>query len=1270
MADNEVQIDSLSVAIEHSAGTASKDLSSLASGLRKLQKSVAGLNLNNAIIQFGSLSTAIGGIGNNADKITALASSLLDLKSVGKVSAAVPKSLSNQITALDTALSGVTESDVKRISSLASALTQLSGAKMPQISASIGHQLQSIGDAAKNLQGVNLARFKDLATALQPLSALTPAHLTSFINQLGKFTQLSKDLEAVDMDKFAATIERLTAAMAPLATEMDKIARGFSAFPQRIQTFIKNNEASTKSVKKAEPTWQKFFETISKGSKKSSSGLTNFAKQLFSIATIKKVWLKATDSLESANEYIEALNLFYVSMGSYAEKAQDYANLVGDSYGVDPAEFMKMQATFMDVSKSFGTASGTAYTMSKALTQLTYDISSLYNLKVDESLNKVRSALVGEIEPIRALGKDLSVANLKLLATELGVTANVDAMNQSEKAMLRTISLLRQSTSAMGDMARTLEQPANQFRILKAQLTLLGRAIGDLFLPLVQKTLPYMIAFVKVGQRIVSAFAALAGFELPKFDYVDSVIKGNEGVADSADDAAKSMKKLYQLSFDELNILGSQNTGASGSGTSAADLAKLEAELNRLAKIEDDMFSKNLGETTDKIAAQIEDWITKGKGVEEWAAGVWEDFKGIKDAAAAVADSLGLWKIPAAIADLAKSLGLDVGAVDFNFGTSTQGKVTGGDTLKKLLGSGLGLALGIGALAVTASSGGVGGLLAKGLGLALGIGAINMLFDGISISGDTSPTNLLLSRFQKALGLSLAGSSLSLLAGKGLSFSLGLGLGIGAIALWYMADQGVKSGEDPILMGELQKGIAALMGGVSISTLIGGAEGLKAYGIPLGVALAGLSMLAGANTRLQDADASWSDKFRDLLVGTIGGGLLGAGVGGAVAQFLGVGAVGGAGIGFLFAIPIGISLLFGGKFDFKWSGGFKPQGYKQNGLDALDVAKKQIEANKKAAEALNQTNALKQTQQDSLNDLAQLADQLQKSSLDSLTAMSQNITVGSDTAIANLRKIGNEVNKVAESDIYKPIYDKTDKLGTDLNTKGKSAGANVAKGFVAGVDYNADYVAKGMIGMANKAMVQFTDSLGIHSPSTVFEGYGINVDIGFANGVTLGLPNVKDAFGNVWTSIRVDFSAFASSLLASARTFIRRLNQVLSSASFSSGGAAQSLIGKTPKMIPAFATGGFPEDGMFYANSGELVGRFSNGRTAVANNAQIIEGIENAVYRAMTAAQRGSGRGGKIELVLDKQVVGRVFGDAIDSEKRRSGANTKITFTNGGRGNG
>lgn len=1233
MADNEVQIDSLSVAIEHSAGTASKDLSSLASGLRKLQKSVAGLNLNNAIIQFGSLSTAIGGIGNNADKITALASSLLDLKSVGKVSAAVPKSLSNQITALDTALSGVTESDVKRISSLASALTQLSGAKMPQISASIGHQLQSIGDAAKNLQGVNLARFKDLATALQPLSALTPAHLTSFINQLGKFTQLSKDLEAVDMDKFAATIERLTAAMAPLATEMDKIARGFSAFPQRIQTFIKNNEASTKSVKKAEPTWQKFFETISKGSKKSSSGLTNFAKQLFSIATIKKVWLKATDSLESANEYIEALNLFYVSMGSYAEKAQDYANLVGDSYGIDPGEFMRMQAIFMDISKSFGAASGTAYTMSKALTQLTYDISSLYNLKIDEALNKTRSALVGEIEPIRALGKDLSVANLKLLATELGITANVDAMNQSEKAMLRTISLLRQSNSAMGDMARTLEQPANQFRILKAQLTLLGRAIGDLFLPLVQKTLPYMIAFVKVGQRIVSAFAALAGFELPKFDYADSVIKGNEGVADSADDAAKSMKKLYQLSFDELNILGSQNTGASGSGTSAADLAKLEAELNRLAKIEDDMFSKNLGEATDKIAEQIEKWLTNGKGVEEWAKNVWEYFSGISEGASEIAAALLKWKVPQKIWDFFKTAVFKVTGIDLDFGGTALGTTSGKADLWKVLGVGIGTLLGIKAISLFSRVNGFGG----------------------------SIPNLLLSIAALSIAAETIGGSPSVTGGQ-------------------------------TLLGVAKTGITALLGGAAISLFTLGPKGFKAGGLPLTLGLAGLTMSATGIFELGN------DTGADDLAGAIKLGI-GALLTTAAASLTGVKVATGLGAGAATAGTVGLfagalSIIIGatigavvfpdecrkafeavsealghsiksvtdslkdtidkavdlGSFDFK----------AQFGIDENTFKVISTFGDPKLAAKLNEvTAAAKQNVQSTSSELDNLNRQFYTSS----TIANQS----SQSIVNNTTKtIKNGINDVANSDVYKPLYDMMDKVGDELNQKGTSAGKNVAKGFANGTSEGSQDAAKAMQELSRMTMQLFTDDLGIHSPSTVFKEYGQYVDLGFAEGVTLGLPNVTDAFGNVWTSIRVDFSTFANSMLASARTFVNQLNQTLSSVSFNGGNAAKSLIGKTPRMVPAFATGGFPEDGMFYANSGELVGRFSNGRTAVANNAQIIEGIENAVYRAMTAAQRGSGRGGKIELVLDKQVVGRAFGDAIDSEKRRSGANTKITFTNGG----
>lgn len=1262
MADNEVQIDSLTIAVEESANNAAKNLTSLASGLKKLQKVLSGLNVSPSVAQLNSLNSALGGIsGTNSDKITALASSLLDLKSVGKIGVSIPKSLSNQISALGTSLSGVTESSTKCLSALSAALKNLGAIQMPNISASLGHQLSKIVEAANQLQSIDLSKLSALADALRPLNDLGRAQLTSFINQLGKLPELSAQLDAVDMDRFASQVERLAEAMAPLATEMDRIAQGFSKFPVRIQKFIQNNEKMTSSVEKSTvkvEDWHtvlgKILRQLEKIEKKPS-----IFKKLFSLAALSKLQKVFENTVESANKYIEDLNLFNVSMGKFTEEGQKYAELVGDSYGIDPAEFMRMQAVVMDISKSFGVATDTAYTMSKALTQLTYDISSLYNLNVDDAASKVQSALAGEIEPIRRLGKDLSVANLKLLATELGINANVDSMNQAEKAMLRTISLLRQSTSAMGDMSRTLDQPANQFRVLKAQITLLGRAVGDLLLPIVQKTLPYLTAFIKVGQQVVMAFAKLAGFELPKFDYANSTVSGIEDIGSAADDASKSVQKLYQLSFDELNILGSQNSSGTGSGTSAADIAKLEEELNRLAKIENDAFSKSLGETTDAIAKQLEEWLTHGEGIEEWAADVWENFKGIKDAAAAVADSLGLWKIPAAIADLAKSLGLDIGSVDFNFGTSKQGKVTGGDTLKKLLGSGLGLALGIGALAIAATDVG-GGLLAKGLEIALGVGAIDMLYDNVtSGENDTSTGNGLLKTVTNALSLGLLGASLSLLGGKGLKYSAEMALGISSVLLLFDGITGlVDTDPDNDLASTVKLGIGAALGGVRLM-IAGGAAGLK-YTLPMALGFTSLSMIFAGASATADGNT-----LLGIVSGTVGQALAAA-TGGVVAKLIGAAPVAGAGLALHFSIPLAISLTlekigFFDKAGEKIKGAFSGMG---------EAFKKSTENFKNGKYDPNNIFGVAENWLDTLGETISGAfDGLTKTKYPKLDSgnsfkvtgkkITDEITAGIESGATDVKAAASKVSDDAASKF------------ADLADKGKSAGENVAKGFVAGVDYNTDYVAKHTGGMANKAMVQFTDSLGIHSPSTVFEGYGINVDIGFANGVTLGLPNVKDAFGNVWTSIRVDFSAFANSLLASARTFIRQLNQVLSSASFSSGGAAQSLIGKTPRMIPAFATGGFPEDGMFYANSHELVGRFNNGRTAVANNTQIIEGIENAVYRAMSAAGRSSGRsGGKIELILDKQVVGRAFGDAIDTERRRSGANTKITFTNGGRGNG
>lgn len=1032
MADNEVQIDSLSIAIEESAIAASKNLNSLAAGLKKLQKSMNGIDLTGAISQFDALSTATYGLNEFAD-----------------------------------------------------AIKKLDGVK---VSSALAKQLTAVGTAANGLQGQDYTKLTELSAALKPLGELGRSQLTSFINQLGKLPQLSKDLEAVDMDRFASTVERLTAAMKPLAEEMDKIARGFAAFPQRIQKFIANNEKAASSVKTSKTEWNDFFNVLVNGSSRSSSGLTKLAKQLVSVATLRRTAEKIKDAIESANEYIESLNLFNVSMGRFTEEGQKYAELVGDSYGIDPAEFMKMQAVIMDMSKSFGVTSDTAYTMSKALTQLTYDISSLYNLKIDEAASKVQSALAGEIEPIRRLGKDLSVANLKLLATELGINSNVDAMNQAEKAMLRTVSLLRQSTSAMGDMARTLEQPANQFRVLKAQLELLSRALGDLFLPIVQKILPYFTAFIKVTRQVVMAFAELAGFKLPEFDYGDSVDNITE-VGDAADDAAKSVKKLYLLSFDELNILGNKNSSGTGTGLSAEELAKLEAELNRLAKIEDDLFSKSLGEATDKIAENMEKWLTKGKGIKEWAKDVAGNFEKVKnflgnaaDYADEVGAMLGFWKIDDDLITKLRNVGIALLVIK---GAQTAIKI--GSEIAK-----------------------VGTLIGKlfGLGKATDTVADAMANKNKKLTEQTKET----AKETEAVEQLAPAYDTTTTAVIDLSAAIPL------VGLAWLANKSTIDSNPVSLAFDTSK--------VSESVL--------------NVETSAQSILSTIENMSWDA-AQMTDN-------------------------------------------LGVSL-------------------------------------NSAAETYG-------------NEIAATAGNTAVQMVSDMQLYGEDLY---DAMVGPMQRIDAEY-----ANIFDNIYQNYANL---MNSMGASVGSS----------YRASTAAKITQSQRDRVVKR-----GKYLQSSVLDNQEYNYGAGTSNSKSTSSIAI-DALGRMykqqWDDISKKISDTGKSFASGLSTVIDKTMDMLSKLL----GISSAAIG-----VPAFASGGFPEDGMFFANSNELVGRFANGRTAVANNEEITEGIRRAVYEAVVAAQGRSGRGGTVELILDRQVVGRTFGDAIDAEKRRSGANTKITFLNGG----
>lgn len=474
------------------------------------------------------------------------------------------------IRELSNSLKGLNSGDAsQKITRLTNALTALSQVGNVKISSSIANQLTAINTALAGLKWTDGDKLTSLANGLRPLSELGKANMTTFINQLSKLPKVIEDLEAADIDKFTQQMTALAAAMKPFADEMQKVSNGFSAFPSKIQKLITSTEKYNASARKATSTTGKF-----------TSGLKALNVAAVAI-TFRKIGHFIAQAVTESNKYQEDLNLFTVALGQYADEAKEYVEYVSDIMGIDPAQWLRNQGIFNTLLTGFGDTAERAQLMSQNLTQLGYDLSSYANIPIEEAMWKLQSGISGELEPLRRLGYDLSQAKLQQTALNLGIKESVANMTQAEKAELRYYAIMTQVTTAQGDMARTLEAPANQLRILQAQLTQAARAIGNIFIPALNAILPYAIAVVQVIREIANALANLAGFKLTEVDYsgVNSAAVGAGSLADNLDDAAGAAKKLkqYTAGFDELNVFA-PNTG-SGSGAGAGGAGGFDFDL-------------------------------------------------------------------------------------------------------------------------------------------------------------------------------------------------------------------------------------------------------------------------------------------------------------------------------------------------------------------------------------------------------------------------------------------------------------------------------------------------------------------------------------------------------------------------------------------------------------------------------------------------------------------------------------------------------------------
>jgi hypothetical protein len=492
--------------------------------------------------------------------IDALSASLTRLKDATKGGMGL-NSVANQIRNLSTALNSMDASSADKITKLANSLEKLKGLGSLKISSSIGNQLKNIGSAASSLNGVDFSGVAQVSNALGSLGNIGKATgLQSAITQLNKLPELAKTLKAMDWTTFTTQIQQLSNALAPLANQLNAISAAFNNLPANIRRLVQ----STDTLRRANERTEKSYVNL-------------WAKARMAMNTVRMAANVIAGWITQSNKYVEDLNLFTVALGDGAEAAKEFAERVSDIMGIDPADWLRNQGVFNTIIKGFGVANDRALIMSKNLTQLGYDISSFYNISVEDAFQKLQSGIAGELEPLRRLGYDLSVARLQQEAYRLGINRTVQSMTQAEKSELRYYAIMTQVTDAQGDMARTLNAPANQLRVLQAQVTQCARALGNIFIPALNAVLPYAIALAKVIRMIADAIASLFGFALPEIDY-SGISAGAGAVADAAEatedglgGAAKAAKKLKNnlLGIDELNIISPDDENGGGGGAGA-----------------------------------------------------------------------------------------------------------------------------------------------------------------------------------------------------------------------------------------------------------------------------------------------------------------------------------------------------------------------------------------------------------------------------------------------------------------------------------------------------------------------------------------------------------------------------------------------------------------------------------------------------------------------------------------------------------------------------
>ena len=803
-----------------------------------------------ADVDITSLSVEISAESQGAElNIDKLATAISNLRTKGNVTKVVNSldKLAGSIATLKQASAGM--SGLDKITSFLNGLSNVNQTASAKSINTVVNAIKKFPAAVSGLNGVDFysmsGSITQLTNSLAPLSILDASNLKalgSAFNAIGKVPDLTDKLKATDFDSFASSCQKLSAALAPLASQLDKVGNAFAKLPPQLSKVVTQANRVTAANEKQRKSYLSL-----------SNQMNGFMRNMAKLVSLKAIAEYLGNAVAKFNDFYEAANMFGISMGDMTNEASGFIDKMEQLLGIDPSEAMNAMANIYSMTKSFGLAKEQAYTLSKSLTQLGYDLSSLKNIPISEAFTKIRSAMAGELEPMLQLGVDISQARLQQELLALGFNKQVSTLSQADKATLRYIAILKQTTDAQGDFARTLSSPANMIRVLKAQLSGLARDIGSLLYPALKSILPPLIAAVELIREFVQWVAKLMGVKVVLTDFAKSADSVG-GIGDAMDDTAESTKKAakalkdYTMGFDELNIIDpTQGSSGSGSGASAGNiLGDVDLSGYDMFKQYNEEFAKQI----DAIKQKIKDMLPIIGAIAS-ALALWKIVDFLTDIATAISKMTELQKLALSIATVVVEASLV-----FSF---AKGYASSGNPLE-LLGEVVSAAFGsfvlwrtMGADGITLGMGIAFVASLAGLTYALGTGEANL--------GDAS--TWIQAALTTAFG-SIAG--ITLLTNLGVATGTAATLSIGLAGLITFAGITFSLGEKLKEFPVLDTIIAALMGifggvaGAGVALLVGAslpvAGAVAAAGVGIGLVLHWAGIKWGAKESGEKTDAA------------------------------------------------------------------------------------------------------------------------------------------------------------------------------------------------------------------------------------------------------------------------------------------------------------------------------------------------------------------------------------------------------------------------------